>query len=157
MSENNNSIERAEQRVREMNTVTRRYAEQGSRYMQNMNADRSRTRFETVDVRPEEISAPQPRQAVQAAQAMRNTQNMQRGNVPQNLPQNVNKTVKSTEKSGENVHKDQQQHVHKSVSPNVPSGGDIDGERLLLLAVIYLLMRENADIKLILALCYLIL
>lgn len=157
MSENNNSIERAEQRVREMNTVTRRYAEQGSRYMQNMNADRHRTRFETVDVRPEEISAPQPRQAIQAAQAMRNTQNTQRGNVPQNLPQNVNKTVKSTEKSGENVHKNQRQPVPQSVTQTVPNSGDIDGERLLLLAVIYLLMRENADIKLILALCYLIL
>lgn len=147
MSENNNSIARAEQRVREMNTVTRRYAEQGSRYMQNMNADRNRTRFETVDVRPEEISPQEPRQA------MRNTQNTQRGNVPQN----VNKTVKSTEKSGENVHKDRQQHAHQPVPQSVPSGGDIDGERLLLLAVIYLLMRENADIKLILALCYLIL
>lgn len=136
MSDNNNSVKRAEQRVREMNTVTRRYAEQGNRYMQNM-ANSRRTRFETVDVRPEELSKPQKPSVCPPKSAPNTT----RKSVPQG--------VKNTERCAENV--------HKSVTPNVTDSGGLDGERLLLLAVIYLLMRENADIKLILALCYLIL
>lgn len=142
MSDNNNSVKRAEQRVREMNTVTRRYAEQGNRYMQNManNMHSRQTRFETVDVRPEELSKPQKPPVCPP----RGTQNAQKENPRKNVPQ----SVKNAEKSAENV--------HKSVPQNVTDSG-LDGERLLLLAVIYLLMRENADIKLILALCYLIL
>lgn len=136
MSDNNNSVKRAEQRVREMNTVTRRYAEQGNRYIQNM-ANSRQTRFETVDVRPEELSKPQKPPVCPP----KGTPNTPRRNVPQG--------VKNAEKDAENV--------HKSVPPKMQGSDGLDGERLLLLAVIYLLMRENADIKLILALCYLIL
>lgn len=140
MSDNNNSVKRAEQRVREMNTVTRRYAEQGNRYMQNM-ANSRQTRFETVDVRPEELSKPQKPPICPP----KGTQNAQKENPRKNVPQGV----KNAEKSAENV--------HKSVPQITSDNSGLDGERLLLLAVIYLLMRENADIKLILALCYLIL
>lgn len=140
MSDNNNSVKRAEQRVREMNTVTRRYAEQGNRYMQNM-ANSRQTRFETVDVRPEELSKPQKPPICPP----KSTQNAQKENPRKNVPQGV----KNAEKSAENV--------HKSVPQITSDNSGLDGERLLLLAVIYLLMRENADIKLILALCYLIL
>ncbi|MDE5859691.1 MAG: hypothetical protein K2H23_04830, partial [Oscillospiraceae bacterium] len=41
--------------------------------------------------------------------------------------------------------------------PDIFSGLNTDSEQLLLLALIYLLIREKADFKLILALCYLIL
>lgn len=152
---NNNSVERAEQRVREMNTVTRRYAEQGSRYMNNMNAAQQ-TRFETVDVRPEEISPSRPsRPSGTPVQPPRPPSGA--GKARQTQREDGSKSVRTVSRNttdAEKLHKEQP----RSVQQDVPRGdGEFDGERLLLLAVIYLLMRENADIKLILALCYLIL
>lgn len=150
----NNSIERAEQRVREMNSVTRRYAEQGSRYMNNMNAAQQ-TRFEAVDVRPEEISPSKP-----SGTQTRAFSDTEKARQREDTRKGVRSTVKNTAAGdGEKPRKEQSRSVQQgAVQQAVPRGeGGYDGEKLLLLAVIYLLMRENADIKLILALCYLIL
>lgn len=149
---NNNSVERAEQRVREMNTVTRRYAERGSRYMNNMNAAQQ-TRFETVDVRPEEISPSRP--SGTPVQPPRPPS--EAGKARQTQREDGSKSVRTVSRNttdAEKLHKEQSRPVQQDVPR---SDKEFDGERLLLLAVIYLLMRENADIKLILALCYLIL
>ena len=114
-------IIQAEQRVREMNRMTRQYAEQGRRYMQNMNAPP--TRFEPMGH-------------------------------PQNSP--------SPSEARPEQHRDSRPaNVHSNGVPRTSQPGlapfGIESDKLLLMALIYLLIKENADIKLILALGYLLL
>lgn len=136
MSEN--GIREAEHRVREMNRMTRQYSEQGNRYLQN-------------------IRTPQtPRQNVQRSarfEPAAQKQNVPRGqdNVTQ---QSAAQTIsQNTERNNSNnIYK---QEIHKSgaIFPDLK----FDNEKLMILLLMYLLMRENADIKLILALGYLLL
>lgn len=152
----NNTVERAEQRVREMDRVTRQFSEQGNRYMRQMqnmqNVQRTQNMRNVRDVTPvpdggetvhsiprtgrngtrfepveRKREAPKSPQAEKAAEALKNAEKA--------VPQSGN---------------------GKSLKQTLQNQG-IDGEKLLLIALMYLLITENADIKLILAIGYLIL
>ena len=111
-------ILQAEQRVREMNRLTRHYAEQGNRYIQS-------------------ISAPPPR-----FEPMRPAEPAAAGHVssPVSPP----------------PHQQQRQNTGSRSASTINFLG-IENDKLLLIALLYLLIKENADIKLILALGYLLL
>ena len=224
-------ILKAEQRVREMNRMAQQYAEQGNRYMQNIqnmrrrNAEMSQnhsasdsgTRFEPVSS-PQENSGqagnsthignngngsynshsnrqngspvrsgvryqnfPNGRSDAQNG----NSRNMQTVNnntpnhngqrnsrqpqsmpvtppppppVPEPEPEYDPPREQTQTNSAQSQNSQQSQQENDSLPvPDIFSGLNTDSEQLLLLALIYLLIREKADFKLILALCYLIL
>ena len=121
-------ILQAEQRVREMNRMTRQYAEQGNRYIQSMTAPP--TRFEPMhSVQHLGRSAP----AVSGQDSP-----------PPPPPEHSHSSGSSD----------------STVSIGSRQGFNFLGieiDKLILIALIYLLIKENADIKLILALGYLLL
>ncbi len=135
----NNTVERAEQRVREMDRVTRQFSEQGNRYMQQMISRRTQT-------------------------GMQNTQNP-----VHNIPQVGRNGTRFEPVERKKDVPPKTEETQKSEKKNVPPNGTrnmgdrqrtnqgIDGEKLLLIALMYLLIAENADIKLIIAIAYLIL
>lgn len=146
----NNTVERAEQRVREMDRVTRQFSEQGNRYMQQMMNRRSQSRMQYTDGTYNDV--PESRNIVHnIPQVGKNGTRFEPVERKRNVPQ---KETAEAQKSAENT-------VPQNSTQN--SGGrqsvnqGIDGEKLLLAALMYLLIMENADIKLILAIAYLIL
>ena len=213
MSEN--GILEAEQRVREMNRMTRQYSEQGNRYLQSMrNAQNIRqTRFEPAEPYLQEKNGQDnssgnrmvnPQQQFQQRQNMRqnpqqnqqNQQNQQlnrqqqsRQRQPQPQNQRQNWQQNWQQNGQQNGHQFQPRHdqpvqgeyshsgnslhipVHSGEGPSrneihdmgnsnpFPGFPDLiaDNEKLMILLLMYLLMKEKADIKLILALGYLLL
>lgn len=138
----NNSIERAEQRVREMDRVTRQFSEQGNRYMrQMMNRRAGGTQNPVIDSGNAVHNIPQ---------VGKNGTRFEPVERKRNVPPKTAETVKSEKKS---VPPNSARNVGVRQSANQ----GIDGEKLLLAALMYLLIMENADIKLILAIAYLIL
>lgn len=138
-----NGILEAEQRVREMNRMTRQYSEQGNRYLQSMRNVPPQTR--QVRFEP---AAPAPREKTGQESSSGGSGGIH-GNVRDPVGSQPQHASDPT--------------VRSSGSPNT-RGGKIffpdltaDGERIMILLLIYLLMRENSDIKLILALGYLLL
>ena len=145
----NNTVERAEQRVREMDRVTRQFSEQGNRYMQQMMNTRN-----TRDMRNIRDAVPVPDSSGGVHNIPRAGRNGTRfepverkKEVP---PKEAAEVPKSAEKSAS------KSGTQKPLKQSVQNQG-IDGEKLLLIALMYLLITENADIKLILAIGYLIL
>lgn len=148
-------LAQAEQRVREMNRVTRQYAEQGNRFMQ------------------------------QQMLRTQNTQNQQNGQNGQNQHNNQTRFERVVPEN--NTYGGKQQNAPKqNGAPQRPSGipapapqpapeppakeleprrdpslfgpaFQFDNEKLMILLILYLLIKEKADIKLILALGYLLL
>ena len=137
MSEN--GIREAEQRVREMNRMTRQYAEQGNRYLQNVRTQQQPQQPRNVQraarFEPAAPSGPQNGQG-----------DLTQNKSPQAVPQNT---------QSNNVPNLYKKEIHKSGTafPDL----NIDNEKLMILLLMYLLMREKADVKLILALGYLLL
>lgn len=153
-------LAQAEQRVREMNRVTRQYAEQGNRFMQQQML---RT------------------QNSQNAQNVQNVQNVQNPQNPQNNQTRFERVVPEN-----NTYGGRQNTPKQNGTPQRPSGipapapqpapeppakereprrdqtpfgsaFQFDNEKLMILLILYLLIKEKADIKLILALGYLLL
>ncbi len=147
MPENNNSVERAEQRVREMDRVTRQLSEQGNRYMRDMQNRRTAN------------AVPRENQNIHNAPPRRQIGNMGTRFEPvekeRNVPQ-ISQAEKAAELPKHEEKPAPQKAAQRSAPRSAPNQG-IDGEKLLLIALMYLLMTENADIKLILAIGYLIL
>ena len=145
----NNTVERAEQRVREMDRLTRQFSEQGNRYMQQMMNRRSQTRMRVTDsvqdVVPESINS-----VHNIPQVGKNGTRFEPVERKRDVPKQAEEAPKSKEK---NV----SQNVPRNAGGQQFTNGNIDGEKLLLAALMYLLIMENADIKLILAIAYLIL
>lgn len=146
----NNTVERAEQRVREMDRVTRQFSEQGNRYMQQMMNRRNQTHIQYTDGTYNDV--PEGRSGVHnIPQVGKNGTRFEPVERKRNIPK----------KEKTEIPKNAEKTVPKNVTQN--SGGrqsvnqGIDGEKLLLAALMYLLIMENADIKLILAIAYLIL
>ena len=139
MPENNNSVERAEQRVREMDRVTRQLSEQGNRYMRDMQNRRTAN------------AVPRENQNIHNAPPRRQIGNMGTRFEPVEKERNVPQ-ISQAEKAAELP-----KHEEKPAPQKAAQNQGIDGEKLLLIALMYLLMTENADIKLILAIGYLIL
>lgn len=151
-----NGILEAEQRVREMNRVTRQYSEQGNRFLRSMRGSPQAGQSRQVRFEP---AAPDPFQGKRgqdntspAGQRAQNSQNVQHDaaaktaagtrppeNIPPAVPENKNKS--SAHNSG------------AVMFPDLTA----DSEKLMLLLLMYLLIREKADIKLLLALGYLLL
>lgn len=133
----------AEQRVREMNRVTSRYTEQGNRFMQQ-NMRNNQTRFEQV--RPDN-----------------NTYSKDRNEAPRQQNRQVTQTVQTTqpvrqEPPAQSI-TGQNRPPERPQTASLPFLSDLnlDGEKLMIILIMYLLIKEKADIKLILALGYLLL
>ena len=145
----NNTVERAEQRVREMDRLTRQFSEQGNRYMQQMMNRRNQSRMKYTDRTYNDVS--ESRSGVHnIPQVGKNGTRFEPVERKSNVPPKTPETVKNAEKS---VPRKNVQNAGGRQSVNQ----GIDGEKLLLAALMYLLIMENADIKLILAIAYLIL
>lgn len=133
----NNDIERAEQRVREMNRMAQQYSEKGNSFMrQRFQPPQGQPRFEQI----KHSSA--NGHDVRALQ-----QNINRSNTPQESARNMQSNTLS----------------EKAPRSEVFTGGNfglagsaLDNEKLLIILIMYLLIREKADMKLILALGYLL-
>ena len=204
MSEN--GILEAEQRVREMNRMTRQYSEQGNLYLQSMrNAQNPQnfrqTRFEPAEPYPAgsprgQYSSPNiPKNGSQNHQhnGQQNSRNRQNNNFPQNCPPNCPPAgdpagerrntpgQQNRQQNGQQMNSRNRSNFHTANFPPgilppeehirneihngqanqnpFPGFPDLiaDNEKLMILLLIYLLMKEKADIKLILALGYLLL
>lgn len=133
----------AEQRVREMNRVTSRYTEQGNRFMQQ-NMRNNQTRFEQV--RPDNNTYGRDKNSIQRQQNRQVTQTVQTAQ-----PERQEPPVQSI--TGQNRSPERPQ----TASLPFLSDLNLDGEKLMIILIMYLLIKEKADIKLILALGYLLL
>ncbi len=165
MSEN--GIEQAERRVREMNMVARQFNEQGNKFMrqtrtpqfsgnspsQNRQQTPSapRTRFETMG----NNSPAQPTQQTRQAQQMQTVQQSVTYNGGAGRQTNVPKT-QVREPEPVRIPEAKEPPRESSPADTLLSGLNIDGEKLLILLIICLLIKEKADTKLILALGYLL-
>lgn len=137
-------LAQAEQRVREMNRVTRQYAEQGNRFMQQQmlrtqnvqNPQNNQTRFERVV--PENPSG--------------GRQNVPKQNGAPQRPSGI--PASSPQPAPEPPVKEREP---RRDPPLFGSAFQFDNEKLMILLILYLLIKEKADIKLILALGYLLL
>ena len=131
-------IIQAEQRVREMNRMSRQYSEQGNRFLQDMREAQPRRQTRQVRFEPAAEPAAVPQSGQGGADVRQGSP--ARGEAANARP--------SAGARGNGVHNREQQAF-----PDI----SIDTEKLMILILIYLLMRERADIKLLLALGYLIL
>ncbi|MDE5991516.1 MAG: hypothetical protein K2G87_00545 [Oscillospiraceae bacterium] len=147
-------LAQAEQRVREMNRVTRQYAEQGNRFMQQQMLRTQNT---------------QNAQNVQNVQNPHNNQTRFERVVPENntyggrqnapkqngAPQRPSGTpAPAPQPAPEPPAKEREPHRDPQL---FGSAFQFDNEKLMILLILYLLIKEKADIKLILALGYLLL
>ena len=146
----NNTVERAEQRVREMDRLTRQFSEQGNRYMQQMMNRRNQSRMRVTDSVRDVV--PESRSSLHnIPQVGKNGTRFEPVERKRTIPQNeTSEAPKSEEKTF-------RQNGNQNAGTQHTANQGIDGERLLLAALMYLLIMENADIKLILAIAYLIL
>lgn len=146
----NNTVERAEQRVREMDRLTRQFSEQGNRYMQQMMNRRTQTRIQSNDSTNNAV--PESRNSLHnIPQVGKNGTRFEPVEKKRNVPKK--ETAEAPKSAEKTVHQNGTQNTRGQQSANQ----GIDGEKLLLAALMYLLIMENADIKLILAIAYLIL
>lgn len=127
--QNDQGISTAQKRVGEMNRLMQGYLEQGNRYIQQRNMQNGRNMQNPVkNVQPPPV---QPR-----------FENIQR---PQN-PQSI--TRRSFPEAPPN-------HIPPDKPPKRQSDG-FNADNLLIIVLATVLMRENADIRLILALLYIL-
>ena len=148
----NNTVERAEQRVREMDRLTRQFSEQGNRYMQQMMNRRSQTRLQSTQYIDGTYNAvPESRSSVHnIPQVGKNGTRFEPVEKKRDVP------PKETVEAPKSEEKAFRQNSTQNAGGRQHTNQGIDGERLLLAALMYLLIMENADIKLILAIAYLI-
>lgn len=170
MSEN--GIMQAEQRVREMNMMARQFNEQGNRFMQQ--------RQTAQPVQSAQSARPmQPLRNAQAASRGTSPQRQQTTRFEPVEP-NAGRQVGTYNPAGKggNFSSPRFENTKPVRSPdppappeprNVPresppadlsslfSGFSMDGEKLMIMLMMYLLIKEKADIKIILALGYLLL
>ena len=150
----NNSISAAEERVKEMNRLTGQYLEQSNRYINQRNSRNMLPRFETMQGR-----------AVQNSNIIQNNNTMRN-----NMVRNGNNAVRSNNSANgrnnggmrNNNSNNTPQQNKCSMSPPQQNGifGFLSGtesDRILLMALMAILLKEKADMKLILALGYILL
>ncbi len=137
MSEN--GILQAEQRVREMNMMARQYTEQGNRFIQQGQNTRTASR-------------PQNQQQTRFEPVRRGGGGPAGQNaVPAHKPEPVH-IPEQPPSDPPRVQKGQSADINALFSDF-----NMDGEKLMIMLIMYLLIKEKADIKLILALGYLLL
>ncbi|MDE7289508.1 MAG: hypothetical protein K2N71_08430 [Oscillospiraceae bacterium] len=149
----NNTVERAEQRVREMDRLTRQFSEQGNRYMQQMMNRRTQTRMQNTQYTDRTYSdVPEDRNSLHnIPQVGKNGTRFEPVERKRDVP------PKETAEAPKSAEKTFRQNNTQNAGGQHSANQGIDGEKLLLAALMYLLIMENADIKLILAIAYLIL
>ena len=149
----NNTVERAEQRVREMDRLTKQFSEQGNRYMQQMMNRRSQTRMQNMQYTDGTYNdVPESRSSVHnIPQVGKNGTRFEPVERKRDVP------PKETAEAPKIEEKTSRQNGTQNTGGRQSVNQGIDGEKLLLAALMYLLIMENADIKLILAIAYLIL
>lgn len=152
MSEN--GIMQAEQRVREMNMMARQFNEQGNRFMQQRQSTQSAQSAQSVQ-------SPRAAQTLRGASPQRQQttrfEPVEQSNRRQSgtyAPAGKGESFSAPRLEGEKP-------VRSTGSPadlsTLFSGFSMDGEKLMIMLLMYLLIKEKADIKIILALGYLLL
>lgn len=147
-------LAQAEQRVREMNRMTRQYTEQGNRFMQQnfRSPQNSQTRFEQVGQNSTYGAGQSPhmRNASAGQSSARIGQTQQTRQVLQ-IPQ--------TEPPAQELPPMRNHNAGNNSAGGLAFLSDLklDNEKLMIMLIMYLLIKEKSDIKLILALGYLLL
>lgn len=144
-------LAQAEQRVREMNRVTRQYAEQGNRFMQQQMLRTQNTQ------NVQNVQSPQNNQTrferVVPENPSGGRQNAQKQNCAPQRPSPVPAAQNPPPAPEASAKERGAQRDRTLFGP----GFQFDNEKLMILLILYLLIKEKADIKLILALGYLLL
>lgn len=125
--QNNQGVSTAQKRVGEMNKLMQGYLEQGNRYIQQRNMQNGRNMQNMQNIN-KNVQAPPPVQP-----HFENVQSIQRQNISENPPNCI-----------------------PSDEPLPKQSGGFNSDNLLIIALAAVLMRENADIRLILALLYIL-
>lgn len=150
-------LAQAEQRVREMNRVTRQYAEQGNRFMQQQMLRTQNTQNAQNVQNVQNVQSPQNNQTRFERVVPENNTYGGRQNVPKQngAPQRPSGTpAPAPQPAPEPPAKERE--LRRDRMP-FGSAFQFDNEKLMILLILYLLIKEKADIKLILALGYLLL
>lgn len=151
-------LAQAEQRVREMNRVTRQYAEQGNRFMQQQMLRTQNTQNAQNVQNIQNVQSPQNNQTrfervVPESNTYGGRQNAPKQNcAPQRQP--AVPAAQNPPPAPEALAKDREPRKNP---PIFGASFQFDNEKLMILLILYLLIKEKADIKLILALGYLLL
>lgn len=140
----NNGIEQAEQRVREMNRMAQQYSERGNSFMrQSLQPPQGQPRFEQVN-----------HPSANGRDRRNPQQNMLRSNMPQESARHMQRNNLPRIQDGQ---KEKNPHREDFSGNNFGLAGlALDNEKLLIILIMYLLIKEKADMKLILALGYLL-
>jgi len=145
-----NGIEQAEKRVREMNMAARQFNEQGNRFM--------RQALQAQQIQ----QSRQTRQTQQAQYAQPSPPPQPRFETVGNKPPAPPLQSRQNERPAQNTDTERQQSTYNGSKETMDTGQfipgfDLNGEKLMILLIMYLLIKEKADIKLILAMGYLLL
>ena len=147
-------LAQAEHRVREMNRVTRQYAEQGNRFMQQqmLRTQNAQNRQNGQNVQNPQNNQTRFERVVPENNTYGGRQNAPKQNCAPQRPSDI--PAQNPPLAPEPAAKERE--PRRDQMP-FGSGLQFDNEKLMILLILYLLIKEKADIKLILALGYLLL
>lgn len=168
------SYSRAERRVKEMNLLAQQYLEQGNRYMKNRMAQ---PRFEPAapsDLISQNILPENLQQSNQQNNFVHNQKNIHSNNLQTEIQPDLRQN--NIRHNQQNIQQNNLPHNQHNFQPppppppepcnNMPvnehkSGGflsicGLNDEKLIIMLILVLLVNEKADIKIILALGYLL-
>lgn len=159
-------LTRAENRVREMSRLAQQYVEQSNSYMRNFEQNRQNnstvnkgynTGMQNNNRRSEARALrfePMPTQSNRRQENTRNnrqdSQNSEKGSFNTRQPEAVTKSSADSPERLGSVHK------KSGILDNLLPDMNIDEEKIILMALIALLFKEKADMKLLIALGYII-
>ncbi|MDE6599779.1 MAG: hypothetical protein K2K34_06840 [Oscillospiraceae bacterium] len=144
-------LAQAEQRVREMNRVTRQYAEQGNRFMQQQ-MPRTQNSQNAQNVQNPQNNQTRFERVVPENNTYGGRQNAPKQNGTPQRPSGI--PAPAPQPAPEPPAKEREPRRDPQL---FGSAFQFDNEKLMILLILYLLIKEKADIKLILALGYLLL
>lgn len=155
----NDGIRQAEQRVREMNRMAQQYSERGNSFMRQMQGNGVQNSIQNKNVQNNSVPNRQNgiiQQQPRFEQVNRPLQNGQGRSSPQqrNMPQN--NMQKNDRRNVPNEKNPPKENIKDAVFSEHLSF-NFDNEKLIILLIMYILIKEKADMKLILSLGYLLL
>lgn len=147
-------LAQAEQRVREMNRMTRQYAEQGNRFMQQqmLRTQNTQNAQNVQNVQNPQNNQTRFERVVPENNTYGGRQNAPKQNGAPQRPSGI--PAPAPQPASEPPAKEREPRRDPQL---FGSGFQFDNEKLMILLILYLLIKEKADIKLILALGYLLL
>ena len=158
----NDGIRQAEQRVREMNRMAQQYSERGNSFMRQMQGNGVQNGVKNQNTsnnfvpnnfaanRQNGVAQQQPRFEQVSRPVQNNRSTPQQRSVSQN---NMQKNDRRNVPNEKNLPKGEIKDAAFSGQPVF----NIDNEKLMILLIMYILIKEKADMKLILSLGYLLL